>query len=249
MAEEYNPDHLPADPAVDTPEQKEHDQILAEYTYTVSHDLKAHLRHISQYGDLLKKEVGDRLGADGTMYVNKLIISTKRLQQLVNDLLSYAQVLHIKEKKQELDLNKTVAEVMGSMMEVIEKNNVKINVSELPTICVYPFRIMQIFSHLIENAIMYRSTKDPVVTIECVDKTTYYLFSVRDNGIGIPEKYHAVIFRALKRLHSHDKIEGSGLGLAICERAVKAHGGRIWVESSPEEGSIFFFTIPKLTAY
>ena len=81
--------------------------------------------------------------------------------------------------------------------------------------------------------------------IDCDDKNAYYLFSVRDNGIGIPEKYHATIFKPLKRLHSQDEIEGSGLGLAICEKAVQAHGGRIWIEPNTGEGSVFFFTIPK----
>jgi signal transduction histidine kinase len=102
----------------------------------------------------------------------------------------------------------------------------------------------QIFRHLLSNAIKYRGKENPVITIDCVNKNGYYLFSVRDNGIGIPEKYQHIIFKPLKRLHAPDEIEGSGLGLAICEKAVLAHGGRIWVESKPGEGSVFFFIIP-----
>ena len=130
-------------------------------------------------------------------------------------------------------------------MPLIEENHATVNVSGFCTIAVYPFRFAQILHHLIMNAIIYRGAEDPVITIECIDKNTYYLFSVRDNGMGIEKNNHEVIFSALKRLHSQDKIEGSGLGLAICQKAVEAHGGRIWVESTSDKGSAFFFTIPK----
>jgi two-component system sensor kinase FixL len=229
-----------------TEDSEKYDQIISDYTTTVTHDLNAHLRHIMQYGELLKNEVGpERLGGDGTMYVNALIASTKRLQRLVNGLLSYAQILHIEEEKQNVDLNKLVAEVTADLQDEIKKSAATINIGALPMISVYPLRMKQLLHHLIRNAIKYRSAKDLVVTIGCTDKGTHYLFSVQDNGLGIAEKFQKVIFTPLKRLHSHDKIEGSGLGLAICAAAVKAHNGQIWVESNSGEGSTFFFTIPK----
>jgi light-regulated signal transduction histidine kinase (bacteriophytochrome) len=226
-------------------ERKKHDQAMSDYTYTVTHDLNAHLRHIMQYGELLQTEEKDRLSTDGAMYVDRLVVSTKRLQRLVNDLLSYASTLHREEEKEPVDLNAIVAEVTGKMADLIEAAHAKINVGVLPTLPAYRLRIAQIFSHLISNAIKYRSEKDPVITIDCVDKKTHYLFSVRDNGMGIPEKFSKQIFTPLKRLHAHDKIEGSGLGLAVCEKAVEAHGGKIWVESTPGEGAVFFFTLPR----
>jgi chemotaxis family two-component system sensor kinase Cph1 len=242
MTEKNKSDRLPAVPPRIS---AEHNQIISDYTYAVTHDLNAHLRHIMQYGELLKMEEKDRLSADGIMYVDKLIVSTKRLRQLINDLLSYAHVLHIKEEKEELDLNKTVTEVVEEITAAKE-NNATINTGLLPVMAVYPTSIKQLFHHLITNALVYRGAEDLVITIGCVDKGTHYLFSVQDNGIGIAEEYREIIFNPLKRLHSHDKIEGSGLGLAICEKAVEAHCGRIWVESNPTgEGSMFFFTITK----
>jgi len=242
MIEESKAGHLPATHLFDS---AEHNQIMSDYTYTVTHDLNAHLRHIMQYGELLKIEEKDRLSADGAMYVDKLIVSTKRLHQLVNDLLAYAHILQIKEEKEILDLHKTVAEVIRNMAGLIEETRTKINVGDLPVISAYRFCMSQLFTNLITNAINYHAAEDPVITIECVDKKTHYLFSVQDNGMGIPEKYHKAVFTPLKRFHSHDKIEGSGLGLAICEKALEAHDGRIWVESHPDEGSAFFFTIAK----
>jgi len=245
VIEKENPDDNLKMSAPDSVEEKKNDRILSEYTYTVAHNLNAPLRHIIQYGELLKKEVGSGLGTDGTMYVDKIILGTKRLRGLVNDLLSYAQITHIVEKKQKQDINKIATEVIADIIPLIEETHAIVNVACLGTIDVHPFRMEQILRNLIINAITYRSAKDPVITIESHDKGKYYLFSVRDNGIGIAEKDRDVIFSALKRLYSQDKIEGSGLGLAICRAAVEAHGGRIWVESAPDEGSIFFFTISK----
>ncbi len=249
MPQKNSPDHIEETSAEDSAEKKKCDQAISEYTYTVSHSLNAPLRHIIQYGDLLKDEVGSRLGADGSMYVNKLIISTKRLQRLVNDLLAYAHILHFKEEKQWMDLNKIAAEVIEGMTVLIEESHATINIGNLPAIYVYPFRMRQLFHCLIDNAIKYRSTKDPVINIECIDESRRYLFSFRDNSIGVPHEHYKSVFKALKRLHSQDDINGSGLGLAICEKAVEAHGGQIWVESLPEEGSVFFFTIPKQSAH
>lgn len=242
--EKQSPENATEEPAADIAAQKKCDEIISDYTYAVTHDLNAPLRHIIQYGTLLKEEVAERLGPNGTMYVNKLIASTERLRQLVNDLLSYAEIIHIKEEKQDIDLNKTLAEARERLSSLIEENHAIINAAPLPTIDGYYFRMLQIFYHLIRNAINYRSAAEPVIAIEYVDTNTHYLFSVRDNGQGIPEKLHTAIFKALKRLHSNDQITGSGLGLSICEKAVMAHGGRIWVEANPAGGSVFFFTIP-----
>ncbi|TAL28023.1 MAG: PAS domain S-box protein [Alphaproteobacteria bacterium] len=219
---------------------------LSEYAHTVSHDLKAPLRRVVQYCALLQEEVGDRLGADGTEYVARLVVQTTRLQQLVDDLLSYAQVLSAREERQELDLNKVMREITESLDCLIAENRAVIKIGDLPVARVYPLRIRQLFQNLMANAIKYHGQEDPAVAAECVDQDKYWLFSIRDNGMGVPEEYRATIFKAFERLYSEEEIGGSGLGLAICAKAVEMHGGRIWVESAPGgTGSIFFFTLQK----
>ena len=226
-------------------ELEKYHRSMSEYAGTMAHDLKAPLRHIMQYCELLKEEVATRLDTSGIKYVDKLIVSTQRLQQLVDDLMSYAQSVYTEEEKQELDFNKAVQNVLECLDFMVEESHASIKVGNLPVMSVYPSGIRQLFRNLIINAIKYRSEKDPLITIEGVDKGTHYQFSVRDNGIGIPKDHHESIFQPFKRLHRQEEIEGTGLGLSICTRIIEMHKGRIWVESTLGEGATFFFTIPK----
>ncbi len=218
---------------------------LSEFTNTASHDLKAPLRRIVQYCDLLKEEIGGRIGADGQDYIKRLSVNAMRLQSLVDDLLIYSRTMNSKEDKVPLDFSKAVADVVDDLDMPIKENKAVISVEKLPVVAAYPMRIKELFQNLIENALKYRGPSDPVISISCEDKGDHITFSVQDNGKGIDKKYHEKIFKAFERLHTQDDIEGSGLGLSICEKVVEMHKGRIWVESSPGAGAIFKFTLPK----
>ncbi len=226
-------------------ELEKSNQTLSEYTASLVHDLKAPLRHIMQYCEFLKEEAGGRLDGNGMGYVNRLIVSTKRLQQLVDDLLSFSRISRELEELQELDLNEAVSEAIAELDFMIRESGAVIHVGALPSLPVHLPYIKQLFRNLLTNAIKYRGDKDPVITIDCADKGAYYLFSVRDNGIGISKEFHETIFTPFKRLHAQEVIEGSGLGLSICKRIIELYKGRIWVESTPGEGAAFFFSIPK----
>ncbi len=218
---------------------------LSEFTHTVSHDLKAPLRRIIQYCDLLKEEKSGMFDEDGADYINRLRVNAYRMQRLIDDLLIYSHTINAKEEKKEIDLNKVVSDIVDEFGELIEENNATVTVENLPTVTVYPVRIKELFQNLIENALKYRNEKDPAVIISCKEEGKNFTFSVSDNGEGINEKHHETIFRAFERLHTQDEIEGSGLGLSICSKAVEMHGGKMWVESKTGEGATFKFTIPQ----
>lgn len=219
---------------------------MSEFTHTVSHDLKAPLRRIGQFCDLLKDEVGDRLGADGTEYVLRLGVNARRLQRLVDDLLSYSRTFNSRDPKADLDLKKILAEVVDDLDVPVKEQKAQVIVGDLPVLPGYQVRIRELFQNLISNALKYRGREAPVIRIDCEETEGFYTFSVKDNGEGIESKYHQSIFKAFERLHTQDEIEGSGLGLSICSKIVELHKGRIWVESNTDGAGVTFkFTLPK----
>jgi signal transduction histidine kinase len=221
-------------------------QALSEFTHTASHDLKAPLRHIGSYCQIILEEYGDKLGDKGAEYVRRLGVNAKRLQALVDDLLAYSEAMNAKEEKVPVDCGAVVAEVLESFEEPVKESGAKIVATNLPVVTAGPLRMKQMFQNLISNALKYRSPdRDLVVTVSAEDKGSEYLFSVADNGLGIDPAHRTTIFQPFKRLHSRDEIEGTGLGLSICRKIAEIHQGRIWVDSEPGKGSVFYFTIPK----
>jgi len=218
---------------------------MSEFTHTVSHDLKAPLRRINQYCDLLQEDLGDQLGEDGKEYIYRISVNTKRLQRLVDDLLTYSRTVNAYEEKEQVDLNEMISDINDDLAALIESNNATFVIDELPVITGFPSRLSSLFLNLIDNAIKYRAAEDPVIIISCTEDEKQYNISVQDNGMGIDPQHHQSIFKAFERLHSQDKIEGSGLGLSICHKVVEMHGGNIWVESEPGAGTVFKFTLSK----
>ncbi|TAL38784.1 MAG: hybrid sensor histidine kinase/response regulator [Alphaproteobacteria bacterium] len=224
-------------------------QALSEFTHTASHDLKAPLRHIVSYCNLIREDFADKLDEKGAEYIKRLGVNAQRLQKLVDDLLAYSEVANSREEKTTVDCNVIMAEVLEVLEEPIRETNATLNVAPLPVITAFPFRVKQLFQNLISNAIKYRSRdRNPVISVKVQDKGNEYQFAIEDNGCGIEPEFSSVIFQAFKRLHTRDEIEGSGLGLSICRKITEMHGGGIWVESKPGTGSVFYFTIPKLEA-
>lgn len=218
---------------------------LSDFTNTVAHDLKAALRRIISYCDILREEVWGKLNDEEKGYIDRLSVNTQRLHQLVDDLLSYARTIHGREEKVQKDLGKVVEEAREDLGAMIAETGAKITAGPLPVLSVYPVRIKQLFENLLSNAIKYRSDAAPVIHVWAEERDGEWVFSVRDNGLGIAPEYREKIFREFERLHSQDKVEGSGLGLAICQKVVELHDGRIWVEPAEGGGSVFKFTLPK----
>jgi signal transduction histidine kinase len=220
-------------------------RALSEFAHIVSHDLKAPLRRIVSYCDLLKEEAKDKLEGESAGYIDRLSANAVRLQRFINDLLEFSRIMHAQEELKEIDLDKLIQEIMEDLEPLVEETRAKVTIGKMPQVMAYPLRIRQLFLNLISNALKYHGKTDPVVAVSAEDRGSHWLFSVEDNGMGIPKEYQKNIFQAFQRLHSHDAIEGTGLGLSICQQVVAMHGGEIGLESDSGKGAKFFFTLPK----
>ncbi len=227
---------------------KETNQALSEFGHAVSHDLKAPLRHIVTYSDMLREMYGPQLGENGVKFTNRLAVNARRATALVEDLLAYAEAAEPRDEKILVDLNAIYDDTVNDLQDTIEESRAYVLANDLPQVMGHASRLRQLFRNLIENALRYKSAAPPVIGISVATLENEYLLSVQDNGIGIAPEFHAQVFEPLKRLHSRDEIEGSGLGLAASRRIVELHGGKMWLESREGEGATFFFTLPKPNA-
>ncbi|MHB1037428.1 MAG: ATP-binding protein [Pirellulales bacterium] len=218
-------------------------QDLDEFTYIASHDLKEPLRGISAYCQILLEDYGDKLDADGCRRLHALVGLCRRLGQLIEDLLTYSQIGRRQGDRVEVDLNAVVKDVLETLAPIIDHRKAEVRVVErLPVVAADPIMVGEVFRNLIANALKFNESDRPTVEIGCLaaEQPTIY---VRDNGIGIPEHQHEVVFTMFRRLHSRQKYDGTGAGLTIVRKIVESQGGRIWLESEPGLGSTFHFTL------
>jgi light-regulated signal transduction histidine kinase (bacteriophytochrome) len=210
-----------------------------------SHDLQEPLRTISGFVERLNKQYKGKLDQTADTYINYTLQASDRMKVLIKDLLDYSRLGREKET-QPVDCNRVLAEVLADLDKVIKENNTRISTVPLPVINnALPTEIKLLFQNLVTNSIKFRKPGvRPEIDIDAVRENGHWLFSFRDNGIGIEKQYVDRIFIIFQRLHNRSEYEGSGIGLAHCKKIVELHGGRIWVESLPAKGSTFFFTIP-----
>jgi PAS domain S-box-containing protein len=218
---------------------------LEQFAYVASHDLQEPLRMVTSYVQLLAKRYKGKLDQDADEFIAFAVDGSNRMRTLINSLLEYSRVNREKPFEM-LNLDKLLVDMKQNLSNQIAENDVEIEVGELPVIFGDQVLISQLFQNLISNAIKFRSERKPKITIACKIKEKEYLFSVHDNGIGIQKEYSDKIFVIFQRLHSKEKYPGTGIGLAICKKIVERHGGKIWVESEPGEGSTFYFTIRRI---
>lgn len=216
---------------------------IEEFTYIVTHDLKSPLSNISSIAEELQKlsENGEIKNPDS--YLKHLAGNSYRMTKLVQGLMEYAEIGN-SEHMTEVDCNAIVKEVLEDLSEQIKKSKAKIQVDDLPKIIGNEREIRMVFQNIIDNALKFRNEEEkPNLMINSEHRPGYYLFSIQDNGIGIPAEQKGNIFNAFQRLHNQNEYEGSGIGLYGCKRVIDIHRGRIWVESEEKKGSTFFFTI------
>jgi light-regulated signal transduction histidine kinase (bacteriophytochrome) len=204
--------------------------------------LQEPLRMITSYVQLLAKRYKDKLDDDANDFIEYAVDGSNRMRILISSLLEYSRVNRMK-PFEKIDLNELLEDVLKNLKDQIYENNAIIKINTLPVISGDPVLISQLFQNLIANAIKFRRLTKPQIIISCKQENNEYLFSVKDNGIGIQKAYKEKIFIIFQRLHNKEKYPGTGIGLAICKKIVERHGGKIWLESELDKGSTFHFTI------
>jgi PAS domain S-box-containing protein len=218
---------------------------LEQFAYSASHDLQEPLRMVALYSEMLRRKFAGQLGADADLFIKYTKEGAIRMERLLNDLLAYTRASALSEKPIEaFESSRALERAIHNLQTAIEQSGASIEHSALPKVSVEEVHLEQIFQNLIGNAIKYRSAEPPHVVIGAERRAGEWLFSVKDNAMGISPQYKEQIFGMFKRLHTAAEYSGTGMGLAICQRIIERYGGRIWVESELGQGSTFFFTLP-----
>ena len=167
------------------------------------------------------------------------------MRRLLDDLWGFSRVATQAHRFLPADTTTVLDEALFNLQAAIDENQAEVSRDALPSVVCDATQLMQLFQNLIGNAIRYRSDESPKIHIGCAEESAEWKFYVQDNGVGVDPRHQDRIFQVFQRLYAEHEIPGSGIGLAICKRIVERHGGRIWVESQPNEGSVFCFTLPK----
>lgn len=217
---------------------------LRQFAYIASHDLQEPLRTIQSFTQLLSTDYSHHFDDFGHRGMNFILEATERMSQLIKGLLDYNRLGRNPEKTL-VDCNKLVSEVMDDLSLLIQESNASITVGELPQLDAYETELRLLFQNLLGNAIKFRRPQtSPNISLTASREKDFWTFSIKDDGIGIETKNNEKIFLIYQRLNHREDYEGTGIGLAHCQKIVDLHGGKIWVESELDQGSIFHFTIP-----
>ena len=217
---------------------------LEQFAYVSSHDLQEPLRMITSYLQLLQRKYQGKLDEKADKYIYFAVDGASRMQGLINDLLEFSRVTTRAREPEPTDCEHLLDQVLSDLEFFIKENKATVSRDPLPEVMADYTQLVQVFQNLIINGIKFHSEEAPGIHISAKKKENEWVFSVRDNGIGIHPQYSEKIFEVFKRLHKKEEYPGTGIGLAICKKIIERHGGYIWVESEPGKGSIFYFTLP-----
>lgn len=221
---------------------------LEDFAYFASHDLKEPVRIITTFSQLLKRKHANQLGKEGEELLSFVTTGSRRIQALIDDLVSFSKAGAPDEGDEWVDLNQAAAMAVENLKLPIQDSGAEIVYKDLPRVKGTLPKFVQLFQNLLENSIKYRSAGKPRICITVRKDEEQYVFAVKDNGIGFEQRYAEQIFLIFKRLHAQDQYSGTGMGLAICKRIIEQRGGRIWAESRPNEGATFHFTLTETAA-
>ncbi len=228
-----------------TMDELEHsNKELEQFAYITSHDLREPLRMITSFLQLLERRYKDQLDQDANEFIGFAVDGAKRLDAMTNDLLQYSKITSKKREITPVNFEHVLEHALTNLKVPIEENKAVITHDPLPTINGDEQLKVQLFQNLIGNAIKYRGEENPKIHISATKEKNSYLFSIKDNGIGISSEHLERIFTIFQRLHTNDEYEGTGIGLSIAQKIVYQQGGVIWAESELDKGSTFYFTIP-----
>ncbi|MFQ6122842.1 MAG: ATP-binding protein, partial [Dehalococcoidales bacterium] len=216
---------------------------LERFAYIASHDLQEPLRMVASYTQLLEKRYNDRLDADARDFIGYAVDGAKRMQQLINGLLTYSRVGTRRKPFEPTDCMAVFEAAVANLDVAIRESGAEVTSDPLPLVMADEGQLVQLFQNLIDNAIKFHGEEPPRVHVSVEQKGDEWVFSVRDNGIGIDSQNFERAFMVFQRLHGRE-YRGTGIGLSIAKRIVERHGGRIWLESQPGKGTVVHFTIP-----
>ena len=217
---------------------------LQQFAYVASHDLQEPLRMVASYTQLLARRYKGKLDSDADEFIEYAVCGAIRMQRLINDLLTYSRVTAQDKVFERVDCNGLLEEALSNLRIAVEENGAVVTHDPLPTVMADGGQLVQLFQNLIGNAIKFRGKDPPQVYVSAERRTGEWLFSIRDNGIGVDPQYAERIFVIFQRLHNREEYPGTGIGLALCKKIVERHGGRIWVASQTGQGATFHFTLP-----
>lgn len=218
---------------------------LQQFAYAASHDLQEPLRMVSSYVQLLERRYRDRLDEDALQFIQYAVDGSARMKQLIDDLLAYSRIGTQGKPLQPVDVEEVLAQALENLSVAIEECSAEITWDTLPPVLGDHTQLLRLLQNLVGNAIKYRGTRVPAIHVSAVEDGSMWRFAVRDNGIGFDPKHAGRVFEVFQRLHSRQEYSGTGIGLSVCKKIVERHGGRIWAESTPGEGSSFFFLLPR----
>lgn len=216
---------------------------LEQFAYVASHDLQEPLRTVSSYVQLIERRYEDKLDNDAKEFIKFAVDGVNRMQNLISALLQYSRVSTRGQEPVPTNIEDVINAVKQNLHEAIVESKATITADELPTLKADEAQMIQLFQNLIGNALKFKGEADPKIHISAKKQDSFWLFSVKDNGIGIEKENLERIFIIFQRLHTRDEYKGTGIGLAVCKKIVERHGGKIWAESEEGKGTTFFFTI------
>jgi len=219
---------------------------LEQYAYVASHDLKAPLRSIASFAQLLAERHGDKLDGEGREFLEFIRGGAGRMQELIDDLLELSRVDARKLEAAPLSMRVAVDRACGALAADIDSSRARVHIGELPFVRGDLHMLSQLWQNLIGNAIKFqRPGQPPEIHISAAERSGEWLFTICDSGIGIAPAHRDLVFNVFRRLHTAEEYSGTGIGLAICKKVVQLHGGEIWVEPGAEPGATLSFTLPK----
>lgn len=216
---------------------------LEQFAYAVSHDLQAPLRSMSGFAQLLTENYRGKLDADADKHLDFIVAGAKRMQRMIEDILAYSRIGTRAGELTVLNCEAVLNQAIANLHAAIEENGAVVTHGPLPVVKADQSQLVSLLQNLIGNALKFNAGR-PQVHVSAVKQAGEWVFSVRDNGIGIDPAQFDRIFMLFQRLHTQEEFQGTGVGLAICKKIVERHGGRIWVESGPEKGTTFYFSLP-----
>ncbi len=217
---------------------------LEQFAYVASHDLQEPLRVVNGYVQLIERKYQNRLDDDADQFLHYIVDGVTRMQQLIADLLNYSRVGTRSAPFRATSMQAVMDRVLANLKAVIDESGATVTCDSLPDVYGDETQLVQLFQNLIGNGIKFHGDRPPQIHVSARRDGGYWEFAVRDNGIGVERQYWEQIFVIFQRLHTRQKYAGTGIGLAICKRIVERHGGRIWLDSQPSQGTTFYFTLP-----